>query len=60
MQMTQSKLAKNQFKCFQCRKVFASKNGDWFNWNTMQVHLCEPCQKVTKDKPERNHVNAKY
>lgn len=50
---TASKLAKNQFKCFHCRLVFAQRDGDWFNWETMQVHLCKACDKLTEKRPER-------
>ncbi|HUP56677.1 MAG TPA: hypothetical protein VM598_04435 [Bdellovibrionota bacterium] len=48
-----TKLARNQFKCFQCRKVFAQRDGDWINWNQMQVHLCRGCDKLTTERPER-------
>ncbi len=51
--MTQRKLARNQFKCFQCRLVFAQRDGDWFNWDSMQVHLCKSCEKQTEKRPER-------
>lgn len=47
------KLPKNHFRCFHCRLVFAQRDGDWFNWQTMQVHLCKPCEKETKTRPER-------
>lgn len=47
------KLAKGQFRCFGCRSVFAQRDGDWFNWGSMQVHLCRPCEKETADRPER-------
>jgi hypothetical protein len=47
------KPARNQFKCFHCRLIFASKDGDWHAWNTMEVHLCQPCEKETRARPER-------
>ena len=46
-------LNKNQFKCFHCRGVFQKKEGEWFNWSGMQVHLCQPCDRTTKASPER-------
>jgi hypothetical protein len=54
MQTTYSKPGKNQFKCFHCRAVFSSKLGDWFNWDSMQVHLCRGCDKLTAEDPQRN------
>lgn len=48
-----TKLSKNQFKCFQCRMIFAQRDGDWVNWENMQVHLCRRCDKLTEKKPER-------
>ncbi len=50
---TASKLARNQFKCFHCRLVFIQRDGDWFNWDSMQVHLCQTCEKLTEKRPER-------
>lgn len=54
MTPTMTKLAKNQFKCFHCRLVFAQRDGDWFNWDSMQVHLCKRCDQLTEHKPERS------
>jgi hypothetical protein len=48
-----SKLSRNQFKCFQCRLVFLQRDGEWFNWESMQVHLCKDCDKLTEERPER-------
>lgn len=48
-----SKLPKNQFKCFHCRLVFSKREGDWFDWDKMQVNLCKPCDKSTEERPER-------
>lgn len=48
-----NKLTKNQFKCFHCRLVFAQRDGNWFNWKSMQVHLCKSCEKQTEKRPER-------
>lgn len=53
MSPTASKLARNQFKCFHCRLVFAQRDGDWFNWESMQVHLCKSCERLTEKRPER-------
>jgi hypothetical protein len=50
---TPFKLAKQEFKCFHCRLVFKRKDGDWFNWEHMQVHLCRGCEKKTKGQSER-------
>jgi hypothetical protein len=47
-------LAKGQFRCFRCRNIFLMKDGDWFHWNAMEVHLCTPCDKQTRSVPERN------
>lgn len=54
MDTTVAKLPKNQFRCFHCRLVFAQRDGDWFNWDSMQVHLCKPCDKKTENRPERS------
>jgi hypothetical protein len=43
----QTTIGRNQFKCFQCRLVFAQKDGNWFDWDDMQVHLCKSCEKKT-------------
>lgn len=48
-----TKLSKNQFKCFHCRSVFAQRDGNWFDWNDMQVHLCNKCDKITRKQDER-------
>jgi hypothetical protein len=50
-----AKPGRNQFKCFQCRVIFSNKDGDWFHWDSMQVHLCRKCDKETEKKPERSH-----
>jgi len=42
-----------QFKCFRCRELFPSKEGDWHSWQTMEVHLCRKCEKETQNTPER-------
>ncbi len=47
------KLAKNKFKCFQCRLIFAQKDGDWFIWDSMQVHLCRDCDKLRVQRSQR-------
>ena len=54
MELTPVKSAgKNQFKCFQCRAIFANRDGDWFDWDGMQVHLCRQCDKSTRASSER-------
>ncbi|MCM2322152.1 MAG: hypothetical protein NDJ90_02715 [Oligoflexia bacterium] len=53
MQATPVKAGKNQFKCFHCRQVFANKDGDWFDWDQMQVHLCKGCERLTAKAPQR-------
>lgn len=53
MVLTDSKLARNQFRCFHCRQVFAQRDGDWFDWESIQVHLCKSCDTLTKKRPER-------
>ncbi len=53
-----TKLFKNQFKCFQCRLIFAQRDGDWFTWDTMQVHLCRGCNKKTEKRSERGELRA--
>ncbi len=55
MKTFQLKTAKNQFKCFCCRLVFSQRDGDWFDWDQMQVHLCRSCDKLTEKKPQRLH-----
>lgn len=52
-----SSLPKGKFKCFHCRLIFAQRDGDWFNWAAMQVHLCRPCEKTTEKRPERASVH---
>ncbi|MEK6577903.1 MAG: hypothetical protein AABZ55_01635, partial [Bdellovibrionota bacterium] len=44
---------RGQLKCFQCRKAFPSKEGDWLNWKNMQVFLCKICDRATQGRPER-------
>lgn len=51
---TESKLPKNHFKCFNCRLVISNRDGDWFKWGTMEVHLCGACNKKTAARPERS------
>jgi hypothetical protein len=46
-------LSRNQFRCFQCRLVFAQRDGDWFYLGEMQVHLCRGCEKISKKETER-------
>jgi hypothetical protein len=57
MSTAEATVGKNQFKCFHCRHVFAKKDGDWFNWDQMQVHLCNTCDKSTKQTPQRSYGN---
>jgi hypothetical protein len=58
MTQAQTKLAKNQFKCFECRMVFAQRDGDWYGWNQIEVHLCRDCSKLTEKRPEREGASA--
>ncbi len=58
MMQSATKLPKNRFKCFQCRLIFSQRDGDWFIWDSMQVHLCQPCNKLTEKKPERAYIIA--
>lgn len=58
MFQTTSKLAKNRFRCYQCRQVFAQRDGDWFNWETLQVHLCKSCDRLTKNRSERTEQSS--
>lgn len=51
---TEIKASKNQFKCFHCRLIFSKKDGDWFDWDSMQVHLCRTCEKLTERHPKRS------
>jgi|GEM_PF-3164540 len=56
MQPTEpAKLPKNQFRCFHCREACASRDGDWVNWDQMQVHLCRKCDRLTVKDPARSH-----
>jgi hypothetical protein len=50
---TTAKLRNGEFKCFQCRKVTPSKDGDWYPWGGMQVHLCRGCERETAKNPSR-------
>lgn len=49
------KPGKGQFRCFQCRQLFRSKDGNWYMWTSMEVHLCNGCEKTTRDQPERQN-----
>jgi hypothetical protein len=53
MEIKTTKPGKNEFKCFHCRKVFAKRDGDWFHWSGMEVHLCRLCDRSTAQKQER-------
>lgn len=48
------KAPKGQFKCFCCRKLFPMREGNWFQWKTMEVHLCLGCDRTTRNTPERD------
>jgi hypothetical protein len=52
--LTDAKPAKNEFRCYRCRKIQQRRDGDGVNWNYMQVHRCRFCGKVTKEQPERS------
>ncbi len=55
MNASLAKPGRNQFKCFHCRQIFAQRDGDWFDWNHMQVHLCRSCDKATATSRERSY-----
>jgi hypothetical protein len=55
------KAGKGQFKCYKCRKIYQARDGDWYNWESMEVHLCHKCEKETKGKDERsNTVRSRF
>jgi len=56
---TGPKAGKNQFKCFHCRNICADKEGDWFDWDSMQVHMCKKCDLETRKSKERSHKNSR-
>jgi hypothetical protein len=29
------------------------KDGNWHHWQSMEVHLCKNCEKLTREQPER-------
>jgi hypothetical protein len=47
------KPGRGEFKCFNCRQVHPFKEGDWYPWADIEVHLCKSCESVTRKKPER-------
>jgi len=51
--METAKIPRNHFRCYNCRNVFAQRDGEWFHWDSMQVHLCNSCNKKTESRPER-------
>ncbi len=53
MQTPEIKPGKNEFKCYNCRLVFVKRDGNWFDWGSMQVHLCRRCDKATAEQPQR-------
>ncbi len=55
---TEIRLPRGQFKCYHCRLLFAQKDGSWFDWETMQVHLCKTCNKLTERRPERKQASS--
>ncbi len=52
------KVGRNQFKCFHCRLIFAQRDGDWFNWDQIQVHLCKKCDKLTQEDVPRSYKES--
>ena len=51
------KAGRGQFRCYQCRQIFQMKEGDWHPWNTMEVHLCQACDRSTQERPERKKAS---
>lgn len=53
----ESKLNRGYFRCFHCQSVFKQKDGNWHSWKnalqSLEVHLCKPCNLITRDRPER-------
>lgn len=55
------KLGRGESRCFRCRKVFMSKEGEWCRWipqnggvnNGTEVHLCRKCNNETQGTSER-------
>jgi len=52
------KALKGQFKCYSCRKIYPNRDGDWHNWEQMQVHLCRNCEKTTKENGQRKRGDS--
>jgi hypothetical protein len=52
-----SKMRNGEFKCFRCRHTTPNKDGDWYPWKTMEVHLCRGCAKETEGASERKRSN---
>ena len=47
------KLPRGQFKCFQCQKLYLMREGNWYRWDKMEVHLCTTCERTTRETPAR-------
>lgn len=56
---TTAAMSKSQFRCFHCRLVVSRREGNWFDWDTMQVHLCPACDKATRGFSERTHETTR-
>jgi hypothetical protein len=54
--LSEAKAGKNQFKCFVCRGIHPNKDGNWHDWEQMQVHLCRACDKSTQGNQARGHT----
>ena len=46
-------LPKGHLRCFHCKKVLASKDGEWRSWTTLQAFFCKECDRETAKRPER-------
>ena len=49
---------KSHFNCFYCKLSTPRLDGNWVNWNEMQVHLCPKCDRLTKHNVERAPSNS--
>lgn len=48
-----TKISKTTFNCYHCRLATPRREGNWFDWDGMQVHLCPTCDKLTEKRKER-------
>ena len=50
---TYSTTPKGKFKCFKCRELCMSKNGDWHASQGNQVFLCKACVPIVLGQSEK-------